>query len=418
MTTSDSSPPRSAFVWVWLPGATEPVVAGRIDDDTGTYSFTYGRSYLDRDDAIALYTPELPLRTRRIRPLHGLTMAGCLRDAGPDAWGQRVILARRLGHLDARADTAALTPLTYLLESGSDRIGGLDFQTSATEYRPRAADHPTLAEMQQAADRLTAGEILTPALADALLRGTSIGGARPKVTLTDDQGQPVIAKLSTATDPYPVVKFEAAAMLLAERAGVTVARTRLTQSLGRDVLLVDRFDRPGSGRRTLMVSALTLLELDSFTGARHASYLDLADLVRARFTDPTATLAELFRRIVVNICVSNTDDHPRNHAAFWNGDTLTLTPAYDISPGLRSGDTATQAMALTRDGRREARLELCRRSAADFLLAPVAANAIIDEVIAGIETHFDEVSRLAGLTDAEHAQLRRLVLHPSIHYDV
>ena len=80
----------------------------------------------------------------------------------------------------------------------------------------------------------------------------------------------------------------------------------------------------------MMVSALTLLELDEFTGARYASYIDLADLVRARFTDPAETLAELFRRIVVNICVSNSDDHARNHAAFWNGEELTLTPAYDI----------------------------------------------------------------------------------------
>ena len=247
MTTSEPARPTSAFVWVWLPGAAEPVVVGRLDDDAGTYRFTYGRSYLARDDAVAIYTPELPLRDGRIAPLRGLTMAGCLRDAGPDAWGQRVILARRLGHLDASADTDTLTPLTYLLESGSDRIGALDFQASATEYQPRSADHPTLADMQSAADRLTAGETLTPDLADALLHGTSIGGARPKVTLADDHGRPVIAKLSTQTDTYPVVKFEAVAMGLAQRVGVTVARTRLTQSLGRDVLLVDRFDRPGGG---------------------------------------------------------------------------------------------------------------------------------------------------------------------------
>lgn len=149
---------------------------------------------------------------------------------------------------------------------------------------------------------------------------------------------------------------------------------------------------------------------------RCASYLDLADHVRAWFTDPTKTLAELFRRVVVNICVSNTDDHARNHAAFWDGTVLTLTPAYDISPSLRSGDTATQAMALTRDGRRASRLELCRQSAAEYLLTPAAANDIIDEVVTGIEAHFEDVAAHAGLTDAEHTQLwQRLILHPSIH---
>lgn len=407
-----------AYVWVWLPGASDPVVAGRVDQRGDTYSFAYGRSYLDRDDALPLYLPELPLQRGQIAPRRDLTFPGCLRDAAPDAWGQRVILARRLGHLDARSDTGSLGVLTYLLESGSDRTGALDFQHSPTMYVPRSPDHATLEQMQQAAERLTAGETLSPKLADALLRGTSIGGARPKVTLLDDAGTPVIAKLSTQTDTYPVVKCEAVAMALAERVGVDVARARLTRSMGKDVLIVDRFDRPGNGRRALMVSALTILELDEFTGARYASYLDLADQMRARFTDPAKTLAELFRRIVLNICVSNTDDHARNHAAFWDGTSLTLTPAYDVSPSLRSGDTATQAMALTRDGRRAARLALCRQSAADFLLTPAAANDIIDEVVAGIESDFDDVAERVGLTDAEHRQLwRRLILHPSIHYE-
>ena len=419
MTTSDGrrgAPPTSAFVWVWLPGAADPVVAGRIDQVADAHTFTYGRSYLARADAIPLYLPELPLEPGRIGPPDGLTIAGCLRDAGPDAWGQRVILARRLGHLDSTADTGALSTLTYLLESGSDRIGGLDFQHSAAEYVPRAADHPTLAQMQDAAERLTAGETLPPALADALLRGTSIGGARPKVTLLDATGRPVIAKLSTQTDPYPAVKFEAAAMTLAARVGVDAAPTRLIRSSGRDVMLVDRFDRPGDGRRTLMVSALTILGLDELTGARYGSYIDLADHIRARFADPVPTLAQLFRRVVLNVCVSNSDDHARNHSAFWDGEQLRLTPAYDIAPGLRSGDTSTQAMALTRDGRRASRLALCRRSAPDYLLDPEQADQIIDEVVTGIEMHFDEAAELARLTGGDRDQFRRLVLHPSIHY--
>jgi serine/threonine-protein kinase HipA len=421
MTTSDPRANAGAFVWVWLPGASDPVVAGRIDATThagagAAYTFTYGRSYLDRDDAIALYLPELPLRRGIIQPGDGLTIAGCLRDAGPDAWGQRVILARRLGHLDAGADTGALSILTYLLESGSDRIGGLDFQRSATEYQARGGDHPTLAQMQDAAERLGAGEALPPALADALLHGTSIGGARPKVTLLDPAGHPVIAKLSTQTDPYPAVRFEAAAMTLAARVGIDVATTRLIRSSDRDVLLVDRFDRPGAGQRRLMVSALTILGLDELTGARYGSYIALADQIRARFRDPVPTLTELFRRVVFNICVSNSDDHARNHAAFWDGQLLTLTPAYDLAPGLRSGDTSAQAMALTRDGRRASRLALCREAAGDYLLDPDQADTVIDEVVTGIEDHFDEAADLAWLTGSDRDQFRRLVLHPSVHY--
>ena len=167
--------PDSAFVWMWLPGATEPVVAGRLDLAGEVILFTYGRSYLERADAIPVYLPELPLRPGQIRPGSGLTVAGCIRDAGPDAWGQRVILARHAGHLDRDADTGDLGLLSYLLESGSDRIGALDFQASASSYVPREGS-ASLEEMQTAADKLQAGEELSPDLEAALLRGTSIGG--------------------------------------------------------------------------------------------------------------------------------------------------------------------------------------------------------------------------------------------------
>ncbi|HET9592121.1 MAG TPA: hypothetical protein VFP17_04325, partial [Solirubrobacterales bacterium] len=131
MTTSE---PQQAFVWVWLPDATEPVVAGRLDPVGPIVNFTYGRSYLEREDAIPLYLPELPLQRGPISP-HVGELAGCIEDAGPDAWGQRVILNRLTGRADA--DSAELGPLTYLLESGCDRVGALDFQESATEYVPR-----------------------------------------------------------------------------------------------------------------------------------------------------------------------------------------------------------------------------------------------------------------------------------------
>jgi len=123
----------------------------------------------------------------------------------------------------------------------------------------------------QAAERLEAGEPFSPYLDAALLRGSSIGGARPKALL-DDNGRRLIAKFSSSTDPYPVVKAEAVAMELARRVGINVAGTAVVECLGRDVLLVDRFDRTGvAGERRMMVSALTLLELDEMM-ARYATY--------------------------------------------------------------------------------------------------------------------------------------------------
>jgi serine/threonine-protein kinase HipA len=387
-----TSKPQQVFVWVWLPGATEPVVAGRLDPAELAVDFTYGRSYLEREDAIPLYLPELPLGPEPIPPLVG-EMAGCITDARPDAWGQRVILNRLTGRADA--ETIELGPLTYLIESGSDRIGALDFQASPTDYVPRAIEHASIEELAESAERVEREIPLSPELDQALLHGSSVGGARPKALL-DDGKTKLIAKFSSTTDTYPVVKGEFLAMELARRAGLEVAPVRLTTAHGRDALLVERFDRPGDGRRRPLVSALTMLGLDE-AGARYGSYSDLADLIRARFRNPKATLRELFSRIVFNILCSNTDDHPRNHAAFWDGEVLTLTPAYDICPQPRSGGEAAQLMAIGRDGWRMSQVLGCIERADVYLLTEAEARDIVEGQLEAIEMQWDEVCDLAHL---------------------
>ncbi len=324
-------------------------------------------------------------------------------------------LARRAGHLTAESDTGHLDQLTYFLESGSDRIGALDFQRSATHYRPRD-ETAALSELQEAARLLEQGTVLSEPLAMALLRGTSVGGARPKVLLSDGR-RGWIAKLSSATDPYAVVKAEAVGMELARRVGLQVPNTQVIESSGRDVLLVERFDRVGqSGQRRLMISALTILGLDEMM-ARYATYPDLATAIRSSFTDPQSTLRELFSRIVFNVCIGNTDDHARNHAAFWDGRMLTLTPAYDLCPQPRSGEEATQAMAIGRDGSRTSRLHVCLNAASEYLLDSAEARAIIATQVSVINDQWDEAAEAARLTELERAQLRgRQILNPAIHY--
>lgn len=430
MTTSEGGrEPTDAYVWVWLPDATEPVVAGRLRADGAIITFTYGRSYRERRDARPLFLPELPLGPGPIRPEPPLTVAGCIRDAGPDGWGQRVILARRAGRsggFGPEADTGRLGLLTYLLESGSDRLGALDFQAAPDRYEART-QQATLEQLATAAARLDAGDLLPDELADALLHGTSIGGARPKALLGDTTtGASLIAKFATAGDPYPVVQAEAVAMDLARAVGLDVARTTLTRCLGKHVLLVERFDRhrvAGGDRvaRRMVVSALTLFGLDELSG-RWATYHGLADLIRQRFTRPDETLRELFSRIVFNVCVSNTDDHARNHAAFYDhrasGIDLTLTPAYDLCPQPRSGDTAYQAMAIDRSGRRAARLRVCREAAGLYHLSDAEAADIIEAQRTIIGEAWPDAAERAELTAADRALLwRRQILNPAIAYD-
>ena len=400
-----SSGRKEAFVWIWLPNATEPVVAGRLEADNGNVQFNYGKSYLERiggsNPAISMYEPELPLQTGILPLSEGLTMPGCIRDAAPDAWGRRVIINKLLGRKSPNTDTDELDELTYLLESGSDRIGALDFQRSPTEYVPRTAQNATLEELMESSDRVEKGVLLTPELDEALFHGSSIGGARPKA-LIQDQNRKYIAKFSSSTDLYSVVKAEFIAMRLAALAELNVAPVQLTKAAGNDVLLIERFDRipkPITWLRKAMVSLLTLLGLDEMM-ARYASYETFAEIIRHRFTNPRQTLREVFSRLVFNILCGNTDDHARNHAAFWDGKDLTLTPAYDICPQNRTGNEASQAMLICGNNNLSW-LKSCLETAHNFLLSEEEARKIFEELITAIEQHWDTVCEEAELTDAD-----------------
>lgn len=390
-----------AYVWVWLPGATEPVVSGRLYAHDGFISFNYGRSYRELREAIPLYLPELPLKAGELPLLAGLTMPGCIRDAAPDAWGRRVIFNRKFGVKGDEVAKLNLSELTFLLESGSDRIGALDFQFSPTQYEPRAPANANLEELIQSAERVEKGIPLTPELDQALLHSSSIGGARPKA-LIEDGAVKHVAKFSSSTDLYSVVKGEFIAMRLAALCGINAASVSLVRAAHKDVLLVERFDRiktKDGWQRKFMVSALTMLTLDEMM-ARYASYQDLAEIIRHRFTAPSQTLRELFGRIVFNILCGNTDDHARNHSAFWDGAKLTLTPAYDICPQARSGQEASQAMLISGNNRMS-RIASCLEAAHHFLLDPPEAAAIVEGQLRCIAQNWSSVTQEAALSETE-----------------
>lgn len=396
-----------AFVWIWLPGALEPVVAGRIERDGGVHTFTYGRSYVERDGAIPIFTPELPLGRGVITPTPPLEMAGCIRDGAPDAWGRRVIINRLTGLQGEAARDVELDELTFMLNSGSDRIGTLDFQHSFSRYQPREQDNATIEELQDAAGHVERGEPIPAGLAKALFHGSSIGGARPKA-LIENEDTKFIAKFSASNDTYAVVKSEYVAMRLARHVGLKVAPVSLVRANGKDVLLVQRFDRvkvESGWTRKAMVSALTMLGLDEMQ-ARYASYVDLAHIVRARFLEPRETLRELFGRMVFNILTGNTDDHARNHAAFWDGSALTLTPAYDICPQPRGGRESNQAMGVIGEDRRSL-LENCRLAAASFLLSDTDARDLINEQAGSIIAGWKDICDEAKLSEVDRNYLWR-----------
>jgi serine/threonine-protein kinase HipA len=409
---------KEAYVWIWLSGETKPVVAGVLQRDEDRLLFNYGKSYLARKNAISIYDPELPLRSGDIPLMDGLTMPGCIRDGSPDAWGRRVLINRKLSLKGDDAASHDLGELTYLLESGSDRAGALDFQTSATKYVARGMDQASLDDLLRSAEQVEKGVPLSPDLDKALQHGTSLGGARPKALLTSDRAK-YIAKFSMTGDIYNVVKAEFVAMRLASLAGLNVSPVRIEKALGKDVLLVDRFDRErvkSGWTRKAFVSALTMFEFDEMM-ARHASYETLAEIIRLRFQDPQGNLRQLFGRLTFNILCGNTDDHARNHAAFWDGKNLQLTPAYDICPQSRAGEEAGQGMRI-RGTVNRSQLALCLQVAPQYLLSEEEAKAIILQQVNTIRTRWEAVCDEGALTPVDRAYLwGRQFLNPFAFYD-
>jgi len=370
-----------AFVWVY-----EPVVCGRLFvRDDGAHSFIYGRSYRDRADSIALTPDTLPLGVISFTSRRPGALPGPISDAGPDAWGRHVA--------EYRLGGAPLDELDLLLSGDGDRIGALAFSTSATECRTEEPPTVTLADMETAMRGVQEDKPLPPELMAALLHGTSIGGARPKATVQVD-GRRWIAKFSAATDQVRIVRWEAATLTLARAAGIRVPRHRLERVNARDVLLVERFDREITNRglhRHAMLSALTLLDLDD-TEATLASYPDLSEILLRHAENATADRSELFRRMVFNILTGNEDDHAKNHACFWDGFRLRLTPAYDLVPQRRAGIEGRQAMIVGElgPGGRGSTLANALTSAARFGLDPDEAVAIAKDVLRVVSERWEQ----------------------------
>jgi serine/threonine-protein kinase HipA len=276
--------------------------------------FAYARSYREREDAVPLDPYHLPLAPRKYETAKLDGMFGALRDASPDAWGRRVV-----EKMTGRAD---LDEMDFLLHGPEDRAGALSFgeKRAPPVARQRFNRVMQLRELRGAAQALeeaAPGEPVGQQVADLLEPGTSLGGARPKNVVEDDEGV-WIAKFPQKSDKWNNAPVEAAMLALARRCGIRTPDTRVERIGDESVLLVRRFDRakvPEGYLRHRMVSALTVLDADDRVTDRTGwSYVLLADELRRWSEQPVADRAELFRRVVFNALISNLDDHPRNHA--------------------------------------------------------------------------------------------------------
>lgn len=307
------------------------------------YSFEFDSEWLTRRDPIAL-DPDLLAASGRTYPSAGRTQFGIFMDSAPDRWG-RTLMQRR----EALLATQEKRPVRTLMEwdyllgvHDYSRLGALRFRANpqspflddaSTNTAPPLA---SLRELQAAAraieeDRGSDHASLKVALDQLLAPGSSLGGARPKASVLDEHGRLCIAKFPSGQDEWDVGGWEAVAHTLARNAGILVPATRTVRfTPDGHTFIAQRFDRTPTGGRLAFVSAMTLLQRAD--GDNDASYLELIDLLQSRGAQTQADCEELFRRVVFSICISNTDDHLRNHGFIVGIDGLALSPVFDINP--------------------------------------------------------------------------------------
>jgi len=411
--------PSECYVYITLPGCTEPVTAGRFtltENRQGipTGRFVYGKSYLARPDALPLDPIELKLAPQLYETIALNGVFGALRDAGPDYWGRRVI--------ERHAGKPQLSELDYLLYSPDDRAGALGFGLNKEPPAPKRRFNQTLdlAKLQDVADAIVKDEGL-PADApndqveDLMLIGTSMGGARPKAVVEDEYGL-WIAKFNRPDDKWNNARVEHAMLILARACGLNTAESKVTDIAGRDVLLVKRFDREKTSDgylRARMISALTLLRTEDTHRSRDKwSYVLLAEELRRVCDNPQNNAAELFRRMCFNALISNMDDHPRNHALIAKEKDWNLSPAYDLTPAVPiSLERRDLAMSCGDEGRYANASNLLSQSTR-FLLEEQEAVKVIIEMEKYISTSWYSTARSAGVSERDCEQISGAFVYP------
>lgn len=415
---------QRVYIYLQLPQSLEVVTAAyyelTVRGGVWVGTFRYGRRYRERPQAVPLEPFELPLSGRAFTTTKLNGIFGALRDALPDAWGRRVI-ERELGQV-------GLDEADFLLHSPNDRAGALSFGLGREPPGPfrgynRAIDLEKLLRLAEhiANDRAEAGPDPQLAQVEALLRpGTSMGGARPKNVVEDHEGL-WMAKFPDRGDRWSSARVEHSMLRLACECGIHVTESRLQRVADADVVLVKRFDRQkveGGYWRHRMVSGLTILDTEDTAQARERwSYLLLADELRRRSSRPAADLIELYRRMVFNALISNTDDHPRNHALVATGRDFQLSPAFDLTPNpLVSVEKRDLALTVGEYNRYANRTNLLSGHAR-FKLTRDDAGAIIDRMQALVRQRWYPLLREHGATEADCERVRASFDYPGFELD-
>lgn len=398
---------KTLYVYADFDWLEKPMLVGELGyaslRGSASYSFKYDNDWLRRYGNLFLCADinNYPgyQYTRPDRDVFG-----CFSDALPDRWG-RLLLNRREQILatEEKRPVSRLSSFDYLM--GIDdfsRMGGFRFkekQDGAFINCEQSLRIPPLTsikalvaasmEIEKSEERNRLPE--KKWLLQLVHPGTSLGGARPKAGVTNEEGRLCIAKFPSRNDDYDVGLWEHLSHLLAKEAGVIAAETSVIDTGGKHhALLSKRFDRTAEGRRKHFASAMTLLGLTDGCDAKTGNgYLDIVDFILQNCCDVEKNLRQLYRRVAFNIAIGNSDDHFRNHGFLLTPRGWTLSPAYDMNPTLNE----YQALLINSTTNR-ADLQLLLDSAEMYMISRDEAGRIVDEVKAGVKQWKSTATRL------------------------
>lgn len=397
---------KKIFVYADFDWLETPQLMGELSCDSvrgsETYGFSYDKEWLAKYGDIFLSEdlqnyPGIQY-TRPERDIFA-----CFSDVLPDRWG-RTLLNRReqIAATDEKRAVRRLTSFDYLMGiDDASRMGGFRFAESLGGMFINCEESlcvPPLAnvrELMHAAHEIELSEEkhLLPSkkwLVQLLHPGTSLGGARPKASVIDEDSSLTVAKFPSRKDDYDVAQWEHFCHVMGRKAGLNVAETRTIDGEDYHILLSKRFDRNCDGRRIHFASALTLLGLtDGDNASTGYGYTDIVDFIVQHGSNVEQNLEELYRRVAFYITVGNSDDHFRNHGFLLTRKGWEHSPAYDINPTLADN----QSLLINRSTS-ESNPNILLESAGDYMLSAEKAKSIITEVKTAMQSWRTEARRL------------------------
>lgn len=397
---------QKLYVYAGFDWFDKPRLIGELSCDyvrgNETYGFAFDKEWL-ADYGDVFLSDDLQNYPGMQYTKPGQDIFACFSDALPDRWG-RTLLNRReqIAATDEKRAVRRMTSFDYLTGiDDASRMGGFRFAETPggrfinSDAGLRVPPLASVRELMHAAHEIEASEEkdMLPAkkwLTQLLHPGTSLGGARPKASVIDDDGCLTIAKFPSRKDDYDVARWEHFCHIMGQKAGLNVAVTRTIPGERHHILLSKRFDRTKSGERIHFASALTLLGLtDGDNASTGYGYADIVDFIIRHGSNVDQNLEELYRRVAFYIIIGNSDDHFRNHGFLLTRKGWMLSPAYDINPTL----AGNQSLLINRSTS-ESDLNILLESAEDYMLSEEKARNIITEVRTVMQSWRGEARRL------------------------